>query len=76
MEEKELQKLFQETLRACRKFHDLDSKFTNAVKEWYNLTDEQQSRLLDNDGIVDPMQYATGRINWREFKSYVKEVKG
>ena len=75
MKEKELQKLFQDTLKVSRRFHDLDSKFTKSVEEFYNLSDEQKERLFDNDGIVDPMQYATGKITWREFKRYVKEVK-
>lgn len=74
MNEEELQKLFRETLRACRKWHGLDTEFTNAVKEFYNLSDKQMEKLLDHDGIVDPMQYATGKITWREFKGYVKKV--
>lgn len=72
--EKDLQKIFQEVLKACRQFHDVDTKFTNAVKEFYKLNENQTETLFDFDAIVDPMQYAVGKITWREFKRYVKKV--
>ena len=74
MEEKELKKLFQEALKAVRNFYDADKKFGDAVKKYFKLNDKQFEKLMDSDGIVDPMQYATGSITWNEFKRYVKEV--
>ena len=75
MNEEQLEKQMKKVIKLNKAFQTEDAKFTENVKKFFNLTDEQEERLFTTfDDIVDALQYATGNISWNMFKKHVEEI--